>query len=500
EYRLVLNNQEIDSTLSSPITVVPAAPWKLDVVIGTTEERVTTTEIPENTSNEGLFKTKATQAEDNTQTVMNRQRVPVKFIIQDEYGNTSAYQEGNTELELKTASATGKYYEQQKGIEPTVQTIIPRSQESITLFYEDEFTEQETDLVGIPTPPAGAREIQEATGKLKILSPDQLLVKALRDTIEVQERIAIELRLIDINGDSVFAPYPGLKLNLENTLHNGQFYLSDISDTPINAVRILPAVSSATIWYSNSDQGVDTVSFKTDGKLRNDPNEVLYITTGSPDLTRSIIMAEGGLVQTPHPLSLNLEDRYGNAITNKANLLKAEIIGGPNKGTQYSEFVEGEDGIYTTTYTPMISGYDSLLVSYDGMALPDSPVVISVLKTMPKSLEIVSGNNQIVTITDTTESALTVLVKDDFGVPYPGVKVMFMIESSYESDMMVEPKLVKQQAMTDSAGFAKVYLKVGSKPMTYRVKGALGTLPDVFFTVEAQQCVFENGFTNSTLC
>ncbi len=340
----------------------------------------------------------------------------------------------------------------------------------------------------------------EGTGKVKILSPKQLIVEVLNDTIEVHERIPIELKLIDINGDPAYAPYPGLKLDLDKTHLSGAFYLSDIAENPVESVRILPAVSTATIWYSNSDQGLDTVYFRTSGQLEKDPNKILYITTGTPDLTRSTIMAEGGLVSTPHPLSLNLEDRYGYKITDRADLFKAEIISGPNKGLLYSEFVELEEGIYTTSYTSMVSGYDSVQVSFNGMELPESPVVISVLETMPKSLEIISGNNQTVTITDTTESPLTVLVKDDFGAPYAGVKVMFMIEKDGESNLMVMPKLVNEQSMTDSSGLAKVYFRAGSNPTNYVVTASLSSLPKVGFDVQAQQCAFDGDFTSSTRC
>jgi predicted HAD superfamily phosphohydrolase len=500
-FRLVATAQGAVDGLSEPFTITPGPPWSLRMIdisgsrnalpvskqVATTMNSVMNTAITSNIAatlptflSRDLAAVARTMAQ-NTQTLEGT-RLKIEVTIFDEYGNLTFYVEGDTRIDLNTDSDSGAFFLRQTETDPIRTLQIPVNQSKQIIFYED-VKAGEATLQAEPTPPPGGRTLAPAVEQVIIRRPAGLRATPELVQTKVGEMSALRVELISTDGIVVNAPFPGVSVSAESLLPEGKLFFDASAEEPLDELLILPAESGFTLWYLSSQPGTDTVQYIAPVLPAPNASQQIVIEAGSIDLNNSSIRVEDGNVGQPIALKVLLRDAFGNAVTNQATALRAEIVSGVNSGIAYSAMVESNSGEYTSEYIPTRAGIDSVTVYLSGEPFLQSPYLISVLATNPARLELVQGDEQQAVIGETLETALITRVLDDFDNPIIGVTVRYEVITAPSGG--TGTLVGNAQASTDSLGYASVKLQLGVKSGQYQVRASVLGLDPVVFSAQA---------------
>jgi hypothetical protein len=97
----------------------------------------------------------------------------------------------------------------------------------------------------------------------------------------------------------------------------------------------------------------------------------IRVNPGPPDQDRSSVLVPGGTAGAATPITIHLEDEFGNPVTEIGDAIAVSVQGAnPSPGLGVTEL---GDGSYSSSYVPVHSGVDAVTVEIDGVPLAGSP-------------------------------------------------------------------------------------------------------------------------------
>jgi hypothetical protein len=414
-------------------------------------------------------------------------RIALKLVISDTYFNPTVIEEGDTEVRLQTTSQTGNFFMGQTDTEAVPGIVIPARSTSLVVFYEDPTT-GEPELVGVPTPPAGAPEVLPGQQQVRIRTADRLIARPEAITTEINQRERISLFLVDANGEPVNAPFPGVTVGLTTSSQTGTFYADSINGQPITSVFISPSVMRTNLYYSDTSLGSSRLTLSGAGVPTAEAFVQVNVVPGAADLALSTVSVSDGFVNTSTPVTIKLVDRNGIALSGRASEFRVYINNGPNAGTQFATVTESEEtpGEYYTSYLPTEVGVDEILVSLADVLFANAPFSSSVISDGPSELTIFAGNDQQgVILTNLTEE-LAVRVNNALGQPLPNITVRYQLVSRPEG--ATGSVILQSAVLTNSDGVASTGFSPGNKVGTYQIHASVIGLDPVSLSVQAITC------------
>jgi hypothetical protein len=481
DYTLTATADDATIGISEKFTITPGPPWRLVIA----EARDATEDLLRllDTLREKIANLSDTHN-------LEGNRIPMIMTIYDEFSNPTSVEEGDTEVELQTTASSGNFFLSQSDNEPTTRITIPVNTSRIIFYYEDPVP---GDLVisGDPTPPPGARVITPGEAPLSIRRPGLLRAtpRAIDTQIFVRERIVVSLR--DAEEVLVRASVPGIPVALTTASSTGRFFASPDSDEEITQVTILPAESSALVYYEDFTLGTHRVHFFGEGVPNPRDSVQVTIRPGPAMAARSQAVVPDGFVGLPTTVTLTLRDQLGNLVLDGIDQIAIEVAEGPNAGTVFAEVTFVGNGVYTVTYLPTAPGLDRIAILINGVAMEGSAFPSRVLSDQPAQLVMVSGNEQSAEILSDLSDPLVVRLLTEDDIPVAGRNIRYRISSMPEgADSAV---LSDTSVATGSEGLSQVLFTTGNLTGDYQVEASYGDLVPVVFTITSLPCTVNTG-------
>jgi hypothetical protein len=474
DYTLTATAADINDGLSEVFTVTPGPPWRLDV-----------RELADADTDEFGIPLKSGSAETSSNHNLEGNRIPMIMTIFDEFDNRTGVPEGDTPVLLVTSSVTGQFYRDQTETTPVDRIIIPVGQPSAIFFYEDP-TPGELTINGTPQPPPGAREITPDDAPLVIRMPASLrsLPEAYTTEIFKVEPIVVSLRSAD--NIAVRAPNPGVTVTLQSSSSTGVFYSDAAGTNVITTTTIMPAESSARIFYADVTLGTHTLTFTGVGIPNPTDQTLVTIKHGPAVAANSLIVVPDGYVGEQTVSVLSLFDELGNPVFNAADQVAVSIGEGPNAGFDFT-IVDNGDGTYKLIYTPLTPGVDMVSVVINGTEMPQSPLPSRVRDSEPFRLVKISGDEQVVHVVGTSNEGLKTQALGRFDNPIEGANILYTIigTPSGAAQMSMDPAEVR----SGQDGYAQSLFKAGTKIGVYEVMAYIPQVDTVYFNMNVIPCI-----------
>jgi surface antigen len=190
----------------------------------------------------------------------------------------------------------------------------------------------------------------------------------------------------------------------------------------------------------------------------------------------------------PQPFVVSITDTFGNA--KQGIQVRFAISGVPTgaAGQRLSDSVvtTNADGLAQTTLT-LGDSVGTYTVTATSPSLPGSSFtfVANAIRTAPREIALLSGNNQRGMVTTTLANPLVVVVTDSAGVPVSGVTVSFAITQVPQG--ATGQVLSVDRVNTDGQGRASTSLTLGNRPGRYVVQASAPGLANspITFTATA---------------
>jgi len=190
----------------------------------------------------------------------------------------------------------------------------------------------------------------------------------------------------------------------------------------------------------------------------------------------------------PQPFVVSITDTFGNA--KQGIEVRFAISGVPTgaAGQRLSDSLvtTNASGLAQTTLT-LGDSAGTYMVTTTSPSLPGSSFtfVANAVRTAPRQIALLSGNNQRGPVTTTLANPLVVVVTDSAGVPVSGVTVSFAITQVPQG--ATGQALSVDRVNTDGQGRASTSLTLGNRPGTYMVQASAAGLLDspITFTATA---------------
>jgi hypothetical protein len=128
--------------------------------------------------------------------------------------------------------------------------------------------------------------------------------------------------------------------------------------------------------------GTYTLVFNAIGVTENaesDPFDVVPAPASAQlsdaDVQQTVIAGESGSI------SINIRDEFGNPVeeVDVSDIALVVISGGANEGAAFDPVTDAGGGVYTTSYTPTVSGIDEIAITFEGTAIVGSPYRVDII-------------------------------------------------------------------------------------------------------------------------
>ncbi|MGE0352895.1 MAG: invasin domain 3-containing protein, partial [Gemmatimonadales bacterium] len=158
-------------------------------------------------------------------------------------------------------------------------------------------------------------------------------------------------------------------------------------------------------------------------------------------------MPSSGTAGTATTISVQARDQFGNTVTVGGATVVVTVTGA-NAATP--AVTDNGNGTYSTSYTPTNAGTDNIAITLNSVAVAGSPFTstVSGTGTVSPSLSTVAVSPSTITASaGTSQSTITVTVKDQFGNPISGATVVLAATGSGNT-------LTQPVGTTNSSGVA----------------------------------------------
>ncbi|MCA1800548.1 MAG: hypothetical protein LC650_04575, partial [Actinobacteria bacterium] len=160
--------------------------------------------------------------------------------------------------------------------------------------------------------------------------------------------------------------------------------------------------------------------FSTAG-VTNRTSNAFDVNATDPDPALSNASVPNGSAGDPTPISITLNDQFGNGVMNVSDSISVSVTG-DNAGATVASIDDNGNGNYSTSYTPTSTGDDQIIIEVLDTGISGSPFDSEVITTdaenvamQQQPLETVAGN--------TVEGPPSVVVTDDLGNGVPDIEV-----------------------------------------------------------------------------
>lgn len=211
---------------------------------------------------------------------------------------------------------------------------------------------------------------------------------------------SITVTVLDANGN----PVAGEAANLAATLGgaNSGVTVSTITDN---------GDGTYTLSYTPVTAGTDTIAFALGGTPINGSPYTSVVAPGAASAANSDANVPNGTSGTATTITISLRDAYGNMTPGAAGSL-AVSIGGANAGATPSSITDNGDGTYSLSYTPAVTGTDSISIRLGGVEISGSPYSSVV---GPAALSAANSTAVVPNGTAGSATSLTISVRDTLG-------------------------------------------------------------------------------------
>lgn len=417
-------------------------------------------------------------------------RIPLLIKLTDIYGNLSTYPDADLSLNLLTDSETGAFFESPTLTEPTSQVLIPALQSTIRLYYEDisQGDKQLTVVPGIP-PDGDSPELIPGSQTLRITSIQRLRAVPAQIQTTPAAMNQLTVQLADSSGQSVFAPWPGVFVNLSSALESGTFWADAAGTQQLSSAYIAPARMQTRVFYRAGGMGQHELLLSAQPQLPLQMIVPVEVSAGEPDPIRSEIEISDGFVQTETPMQLLLTDADGFHIVDAEGRLSAEVVIGPNAGSQFEAFQQISPGFYRSSYVPEQTGSDRIRLYLDGADFTGTTYHSEVMGQQPGQMEAASSIVFSSIILTETESPLRVRILDTQDEPLSGFPVRFRVISRPGADGNAGDSVFTALAFSGADGIAETRFRAGFRAGLYEVEASIRDLVPVRFFVLAESCL-----------
>ncbi|WP_124245582.1 Ig-like domain-containing protein [Cyclonatronum proteinivorum] len=306
--------------------------------------------------------------------------------------------------------------------------------------------------------------------------------------------------LTDQNGSPVFAPWPGITVNLFSTEADGLFFADAEGSTAVNSIQVMPATSQQTIYYEAQQPGTYEIQLSAEPLLPVSGILPLEVQTGAPDPAMSEITLNDGFVNQEPPIRAELRDVAGFPVQGQSERLTASVVSGVNAGVNFGPFQETAAGIYESFYLPQQAGNDEIRFFLDDDDFTGQAYFSQVLGQMPARMEAVSETFFSSLILSETETPFRVRVLDEEDQPLEGISVRFLLVSRPAGEGVAGDSLFTSQAFTDATGIAETRFRMGFRAGLYVTEARLGNLQPVVFEAVAVGCELEDSSDLTGFC
>jgi len=264
-----------------------------------------------------------------------------------------------------------------------------------------------------------------------------------------------------------------------------------------------------TISYTPEVIGDDDINISLDG---NEIDDSPYTSTVSAGNVEGLIIVSGNEqsgdagVELEESLVVQLQDEFENPVRGRD--VTFEVTSSPDDTDSYelsAETVETEeDGTAKITFTlGSLPGEYTIVAEYEELS---AEFTLTATAGLAATIEKISGDDQTQPTRSVLEDSLVLQVLDEFDNPVPNSNVYFAF--SQTPDNALDQSATPDTVSTDSEGFAKSEVRLGSEDGDYRVEvstdnedvdsaffdmSATFTAPDPAFVDTVNTVVFNGG-------
>jgi uncharacterized repeat protein (TIGR01451 family) len=166
---------------------------------------------------------------------------------------------------------------------------------------------------------------------------------------------------------------------------------------------------------------------------------------GPPGADRTTAsVPSNSVVGSPIAVSIQMADRFGNAVAGRAQALTV-VLTGANAGATVTSVVDLGNGAYAASYTPTQAGVDTIAILVNGVAIPQSPFVRTILPFAPRLSITTVSSHQNPVVGDTVTITMTVTNSG------PAPATLARVTSSIPMQRFVRLSLILSQGSFDEA-------------------------------------------------
>jgi hypothetical protein len=179
------------------------------------------------------------------------------------------------------------------------------------------------------------------------------------------------------------------------------------------------------------------------------------------------------------PLVVKVLDNMNNAVASSPVIFRSQSSGGSFAGQKETTAFSDADGLAAVDFTlGTKAGFHEVTVFHPGISGSEIKFTLTALPDSPKSLHIVTGNNQTAKIGATLPDSLRIKVIDLYKNPTPDQTVVFM---ALNGGKILSPQWVT----TDSGGSAACQVALGDSSGIYYFMALVDTIKSEFFQATA---------------
>ncbi|MGH7657800.1 MAG: invasin domain 3-containing protein, partial [Gemmatimonadales bacterium] len=204
----------------------------------------------------------------------------------------------------------------------------------------------------------------------------------------------------------------------------------------------------ATGTLSSAAAGPKTVSAALNGAGIGQ-TVVITVAPSNASARHSTATVPDGSMGHPTVIDIQLRDQFSNPLKAGGDNVVVSVTGANSASASVTD---NNDGSYTATYTPAVSGTDDIAISVNGSALGGSPFKSDVTSAVSATQSTVSVSPGSITASSGSANAvITVTARDGSGAPVGGVSVN--VSATGSSNSLTQPS-----GPTNSQGVATATL------------------------------------------